>query len=67
VREKAREKFLSHFTVDRHQKIIKQGEIKLDSLVPSLHDNDVSNSGDYQSIKHFLELQWDQLEQHMWE
>jgi hypothetical protein len=25
VREEAKEKFFSHFTVDRHQKIIKQG------------------------------------------
>jgi hypothetical protein len=32
----AKKKFLSHFTVDRHQKIIKQGEIRLGSLTTSL-------------------------------
>lgn len=54
-----KEKFLSHFAVERHQKIIKQGEIKLDSLAPWLHDNNVSNSNDDKYVKDFMELQWD--------
>jgi hypothetical protein len=33
-REKATEKYLSYFTVDRHQKIIRQGEIDMTSLLP---------------------------------
>ena len=39
-----------------------QGKIKLDSLVPSLHDSNVSNSNDDQSIKYFVELQRAQLQ-----
>jgi hypothetical protein len=59
VREEVKEKFLSHFTVDRCEKIIKQGKIKVESIIRSLHDNDVSNSGDDQYIKHFIQLQQD--------
>jgi hypothetical protein len=33
-RKKAEEEYLSHFTVDRHQKIIHQGEIDMESLLP---------------------------------
>jgi hypothetical protein len=65
VREEAKEKVLSHFTVNRHQKIIKQGEIKLDSFVPSLKNGNVSNSNDNQYIKHYVDQQWDQLKQRM--
>jgi hypothetical protein len=57
VREEAKEKFLTHYTVDRHQKIVKQEEIKLDALVPLLHDSTMSNSNDNQSIMHLMELQ----------
>jgi hypothetical protein len=32
----AAEKYMSHFTVDRHQKIIRQGEIDMESLLPTL-------------------------------
>jgi hypothetical protein len=33
-REKVREKYLSYFTVDHHQKIIRQREIDMTSLLP---------------------------------
>ena len=33
-RKEAAEKYLSHFTVDRHQKIVRQGEIDMESLLP---------------------------------
>jgi hypothetical protein len=56
-------KFWSHLTLDRHQRIIKKGEIKLDFLVPSLQNSNVSNSTDNQSIKHYVDQQRDQLEQ----
>ena len=55
VREEVKEIFLSHFMVDRHQKIIKQGEIKLDSLVTSLQNRNVSNPNENQSIKHYID------------
>jgi hypothetical protein len=48
--EEATEKFLSYFTVDRHQKITKHGEIEIASLLPSLRISNVSNSDDIQSI-----------------
>jgi hypothetical protein len=35
-RKEAAEKYLSHFKVDRHQKIICQGEIDMESLLPPL-------------------------------
>lgn len=57
MHEEAKEKFLSHFTIDRHQKIINQGEIKLDPLLPLLQNNNVSNSNDNQSIKHYIDQQ----------
>jgi hypothetical protein len=34
--EEATKKFLSYFTVDRHQNITKHGEIEMASLLPSL-------------------------------
>jgi predicted ATP-dependent Lon-type protease len=55
VREEVKEIFLSHFMVDRHQKIIKQGEIKLYSLVTSLQKSNVSNPNENQSIKHYID------------
>jgi hypothetical protein len=35
---KVKEKSLSHFTMDQHWKIVKQGQIILDSLIPSFHN-----------------------------
>jgi hypothetical protein len=61
----AKEKFLSHFTEDRHHKITKQGDIKLTSLVPLLHDNHVNNSNDVQSIKHYIDQQGDILKSYI--
>jgi hypothetical protein len=49
--EEATDKFLSYFTVDRHQKITKHGEIKIASLLPSLQISNVSKSDNIQSIK----------------
>jgi hypothetical protein len=46
VHEEVKEKFLSHFMVDRHQKITSQEEIKLASLMPSLQNSNVSNFND---------------------
>lgn len=63
--KEAEEKFLSHFTVDLHQNVIKHGEIQLDSFKPPPHDNDVSNSNDNQSIMCLVELQRDQVDQHI--
>jgi hypothetical protein len=40
--EKAEEKYLSYFMVDRHQKIIYRGEIDMESLLHSPHDPIVS-------------------------
>lgn len=31
---KAEEEYLSHFTVDHHQKIIRRGEIDMESILP---------------------------------
>jgi hypothetical protein len=45
------EKFLSYFTMDHHQKIIKHGKIEIASLLPSLPISNVNKSNDIQSIK----------------
>jgi hypothetical protein len=41
-RKEATEKYLSHFTMDRHQKIIRQGEIDMESLLSPLQGPAVS-------------------------
>jgi hypothetical protein len=55
--------YLSNFRVDRHQKVVEEKEVKLDSLRPPPHDSNVSNSSDNQSVIHLMELQRDQVEQ----
>jgi hypothetical protein len=47
----ANERFLSQFTVDRHQKVVRHGEIEVASLLPSLQISNVSKPDDIQSIK----------------
>jgi hypothetical protein len=62
-REKATKKYLSHFTVDRHQKIICQGEIDMKSLLPPLQAPSVSVLD--LSLTTFMEQQGDQLKQYI--
>jgi hypothetical protein len=49
--EETVEKLLSYFTVDRHHKINKHGEIENASLLPLLQISNVSKSNNIQSIK----------------
>jgi hypothetical protein len=60
-REKAKEKYLSYFTVERHQKIIHQGKINMESLLPLSHAPIVSIPDP--SFKAFIEKHEDQLKQ----
>jgi hypothetical protein len=62
VYEEAKEKFLSQFTVDRHQKITKHGGIEI-TLLPFLQISDVSKSNDIQSIKQYVDHQQNQMKQ----
>jgi hypothetical protein len=62
-RKQATEKYLSHFTVDRHQKIIRQGEIDMESLLPSLQAPAVSAPD--LSLTTFMEQRGDQLKQYV--
>jgi hypothetical protein len=57
------EKYLSHFTVDRHQKIIPQGEIDMESLLPLLQAPAVSAPD--LSLTTFMEQRGDQLKQYV--
>jgi hypothetical protein len=50
-------KYLAHFKMDRRQKIIKQGEIEMASLLPSPHIPIVSKSDNDQSIKIYIDHQ----------
>jgi hypothetical protein len=61
--KEAVEKYLSHFTVDRHQKIIHQGEIDMESLLPPLQAPSVSALD--LSLTTFMEQRGDQLKQYV--
>jgi hypothetical protein len=58
-----KEKFLSQYTVDRHQKVIKHGETDVASLLSSLQVPNVSKPDDIQSIKYYVDQQQDQMKQ----
>ena len=59
----AREKFLSQYTVDRHQKVIKYGETDVVSLLSSLQVPNVSKPDDIQFIKQYVDHQRNQMKQ----
>jgi hypothetical protein len=59
----AKEKFLSQYTVDRHQKIVKHGETDAASLLSSLQVPNVSKPDDIQSIKQYVDHQQNQMKQ----
>jgi hypothetical protein len=59
----AKEKFLSQYTMDRHQKVIKHGETDVASLLSSLQIPNVSKPDDIQSIKYYVDQQQDQMKQ----
>jgi hypothetical protein len=59
----AKEKFLSQYTVDRHQKIVKHGETDITSLLSSLQVPNVSKPDDIQSIKQYIDHQQNQMKQ----
>jgi hypothetical protein len=62
-RKEVAEKYLSHFTVDRHQKIIRQGEIDMESLLPPLQGPAVSAPD--LSLTTFMDQRGDQLKQYV--
>jgi hypothetical protein len=59
----AKEKFLSQYTVDHHQKVIKHGETNVASLLSSLQVPNVSKPDDIQSIKQYVDHQQNQMKQ----
>jgi hypothetical protein len=59
----AKEKLLSQYTVDRHQKIVKHGETDIASLPSSLQVSNVSKPDDIQSIKQYVDQQQNQMKQ----
>jgi hypothetical protein len=59
----AKEKFLSQYTVDHHQKVIKHGETDVASLLSSLQVPNVSKPDDIQSIKQYVDHQQNQMKQ----
>jgi hypothetical protein len=61
----AKEKFLSQYTVDHHQKVVKHGETDVVSLLSSLQVPNVSKTDDIQSIKHYVDEQQNQMKQHI--
>jgi hypothetical protein len=61
----AKEKFLSQYMVDRHQKVVKHGETDVASLLSSLQVPNVSKLDDIQSIKQYVDHQQNQMKQHI--
>jgi hypothetical protein len=61
----AKEKFLSQYTVDRQQKVVKYGETDVASLLSSLQVPNVRKPHDIQSIKHYVDQQHNQMKQHI--
>jgi DNA-binding transcriptional regulator YbjK len=59
----AKEKFLSQYTMDRHQKVVKHGETDIASLLSSLQVPNVSKPDDIQSIKQYVDHQQNQMKQ----
>jgi hypothetical protein len=59
----AKEKFLSQYTVDRHQKVVKHRETDVTSLLYSLQIPNVSKPDDIQSIKQYVDHQQNQMKQ----
>jgi hypothetical protein len=59
----AKEKFLSQYMVDRHQKVIKHGETDVASLLSSLQVPNVSKPDNIQSIKQYVDHQQNQMKQ----
>jgi hypothetical protein len=57
------EKFLSQYTVDRHQKVVKHGEIDVASLLSLLQVPNISKPDDIQSIKQYVDHQQNQMKQ----
>src|SRR5688500_292101 len=58
-----KEKFLSQYTMDRHQKVVKHGEIDVASLITSLQIPNISKFDDIQSIKQYVDQQQNQMKQ----
>jgi hypothetical protein len=52
-----KEKFLSQYTVDHHQKVVKHGETDVASLLSLLQAPNVSKPDDIQSIKQYVDQQ----------
>jgi hypothetical protein len=59
----AKENFLSQYTVDHHEKVIKHGETDVASLLSSLQVPNVSKPDDIQSIKQYVHHQQNQMKQ----
>jgi hypothetical protein len=59
----ANEKFLSQYTMDHHQKVVKHGETNVSSLLSSLQVPNVSKPDDIQSIKQYVDQQQNQMKQ----
>jgi hypothetical protein len=57
----AKEKFLSQYMVDRHQKVAKHGETDVTCLLSSLQISNVSKPDDIQSIKQYVDQQQNQM------
>jgi hypothetical protein len=58
-----KEKFLSQYMVDHHQKVVKHGETNVASLLSSLQVPNVSKPDDIQSIKQYADHQQNQMKQ----
>jgi hypothetical protein len=56
-----KEKFLSQYMVDRHQKVVKHGQTDVTYFLSSLQVPNVSKPDGIQYIKHYVDQQQDQM------
>jgi hypothetical protein len=59
----AKDKFLSQYMVDRHQKVVKHGETDVASLLSSLQVPNISKPDNIQFIKQYVDHQQNQMKQ----
>jgi hypothetical protein len=63
--KEANDKYLAYFKLDQYQKIIRQGEFDMASLLPTTPAPNVSKTDDIQYLGQYVDEQRDQLKEYM--
>jgi restriction endonuclease len=60
--QEAKAKFLADFKVDRNNKVVRQRTTDLASLRPTTNTPNVSSTNELQSLKDYIDKQWEQMQ-----